>query len=434
MALLSLALHLLGFVSVRRSACLPQQYPASCRRRCATGPLLALAPRKAKIGDAGGPGDRKGGDWVDQPPLDPASRRNDESQMVWYLQKIYDPQNKGLLNAEEEISLSRSVQRLLALEEQQEELRVHLGRPPSNAELALHAGLPNDEFLRLRSEGQAAWERLLVSNQRLVVSVAKRYMGKGLLLEDMIQEGNLGLIRATQLFDPERKLRFSTYATWWIRQAITRSLAEKTRTIRVPVYMHEFLMRIRRSRAMLSAELGRRPTEEEVAEVLQVKVSRVKMAQVLPTTISIDAPSRADSSTLSAKKERSLADLIAAPQLETDLIDATLLRSELEAILSSALPPLERDVLRLRFGLDDGVSKTAVSVGEIAGLKPVKVRNLEQMALRKLRSREYTRRLEGFLENERPRKAAAAKEPDPYVKALQKARACDWQQLPTQAY
>ena len=211
-------------------------------------------------------------------------------------------------------------------------------------------------------------------------------------------DGRVANGRERRALDERVQAEGDAYATWWIRQAITRALAEKTRTIRVPVYMHEFLMRIRRSRAMLSSELGRRPTEEEVAEVLQVKPQRVKMAQILPTTISIDASARADGAALSSKKDRSLADLIAAPHVETELIDHALLRAELEAILTTALPPLERDVLRLRFGLDDGVSKTAVSVGEIAGLKPVKVRNLEQMALRKLRQREYTQRLEGFLQ------------------------------------
>ncbi len=214
MAVVAFSLHILGFVS-HPLAALPPRPPrthaasaprSSSFRRSSFAPLLAL--RRAKVGE--GSGTRGGIDAsvYASPALDTSTRRTDESQMVWYLQKIYDPGNKRLLTAPEELRLSGEVQRLLEVERGEQDLRAHLGRQPTEPELAEHLGILHlDDLAAVRKDGQASWERLLVSNQRLVVSVAKRYMGKGLLLEDMIQEGNLGLIRAVQLFDPKRKLR-----------------------------------------------------------------------------------------------------------------------------------------------------------------------------------------------------------------------------------
>mmetsp|Transcript_73369 Transcript_73369/g.122585 ORF Transcript_73369/g.122585 Transcript_73369/m.122585 type:complete len:405 (+) Transcript_73369:37-1251(+) len=320
-------------------------------------------------------------------------RTHDDNQVRWYLKGIA---SQTLLGADEEIVLSRAVQRMLWLQNEQQDLAGRLKRTPTTADLAEKLSLPPHELIQQVQEGKAARERMLVCNLRLVVSIAKRYLNKGLLMEDLIQEGNLGLIRAVERFDPDRQLRFSTYATYWIRQGITRSLADQSRTIRFPAYLHDFMTRIRSTRALLSTQIGRRATDAEVAEALNITSSRLRSLAALPSTVSLEAPL----GKVNDPKQYTLADVLAAIQPTTDaLTDTSLLRSELEVLLNLALPPLERDVLRLRFGLDDGVGKTLVAVGSITDQKPVHVRNLEKAALRRLRQPSFLSRLEVFLDD-----------------------------------
>jgi len=277
-----------------------------------------------------------------------------------------------------------------------------LGRPPTQTEVGARAGplveggeVHAGEVRRQLREGEAARERLMVCNLRLVMSIAKRYVNNGLQMEDLIQEGNIGLIRATEKFDPARELRFSTYATFWIRQSITRSLADQSRTIRLPVYVHEFVLRLRRARAMLTSQLGRAATEEELAEMLKVNVTKVQQAATLPQTISLDTPVGAEDS---GSKLTTLGDLLPSNDPTPEqLMDSTLLRDELELLLRLALPPLERDVMRLRYGLDDGQGKTLAAVGRIVGVKLAHVRSIEQRALKALRRPIFLDRLEEFV-------------------------------------
>lgn len=321
-----------------------------------------------------------------------------EKTVSWYLKTI---STNELLRPEEEIAHARAVQQLLALQVDRQELAEELERPPTVDEWAARRGCSADELRQMVRSGERSRERLLVCNLRLVVSIAKRYLKQGLSMEDLIQEGNLGLIRAVEKFDPERQLRFSTYATYWIRQGVLRALADQSRTIRLPVYLHEFLLRLRRSRAALSARLGRPPTEEELAEVLDVPVARVRSVSTLPSTISLE------STPVGTSKEgdaiATLADVLPSegPTSE-EMVDASLLRTELELLLKLTLLPLERDVMRLRYGLDDGISKSLEAVGTLVGLRTQRVRTIEQSCFRRLRKPSILSRLEHFNEEMAP--------------------------------
>mmetsp|Transcript_15250 Transcript_15250/g.35070 ORF Transcript_15250/g.35070 Transcript_15250/m.35070 type:complete len:411 (-) Transcript_15250:474-1706(-) len=327
-------------------------------------------------------------------PVGRRGARDDESNPVsWYLDSI---SRHELLRPDEELTLARDVQRLLWLQREREELSVRMGGLPTAAECAALANVSACDYKQFLRSGEAARERLLVCNLRLVVSIAKRYLNRGLLMEDLIQEGNMGLIRAAERYDPKRRLRFSTYATYWIRQGITRSLADQSRTIRLPAYMHEFLLRVRQARAILSTQLGRTASEEELADALGVQVARVRGANRVPKIISLETPVGEQAITATEGKMRTIGDQFASQRDRDASLDASLLRTELESLLKLALPPLERDVMRLRYGLDDGVGKTMSAVGQIAGIKAVKVRSLEASALRKLRRPHFKARLEEF--------------------------------------
>ena len=274
-----------------------------------------------------------------------------DSPVTWYVKTVAGQGNE-LLKSEEELALASQVQRMLALKRTTEHLTAKFGRPALAGEVGAELGdaTPLDDATvrgQLRA-GDKARERLMVCNLRLVLSIAKRYVNKGLLMEDLIQEGNMGLLRATERFDPGRRLRFSTYATFWIRQGITRSLADQSRTIRFPVYVHEFVLRLRRARALLSSQLGRPATDDELAETLKVNVSKVEKVSHLPLTVSLDTPV-GDSK--EGGKITTLGELVPSkgPSAE-ELLQSAQLRAELDLLLRLALRTDERDILRLRYG------------------------------------------------------------------------------------
>ena len=246
---------------------------------------------------------------------------------------------------------------------------------------------------RIEQGDQAALQKFIMSNLRLVVSVAKRYTGRGLPLLDLIQEGNIGLMRAVQKYDWRKGFKFSTYATWWIRQAVTRAIADKARTIRLPVHMGEAITRLNQVNQRLTQQLGREPTENELAEALGVNVNKVREAQKaahIPT--SLEAP-------IGEEDESELADLVAdeTSQQPEEAVYEMLLKRETQDALGQVLTPREQLVLELRFGLGNGHVYPLEKIGEVLGITRERVRQIEAKALEKLRHPSVAKSLKSYL-------------------------------------
>jgi len=306
--------------------------------------------------------------------MDPTGVDSDDAISL-YLREIG---NIPLLTAEDEVELARRLER---------------GR--SSRRRQHQNELTQDERARLEKEfreGEIARKRLIQANSRLVVSIAKKYVGHGVPFLDLIQEGNLGLIRAVEKFDHRRGFKFSTYATWWIRQAITRAIADQARTIRVPVHMSEQMNRLTMISRKLEQELGREPSVEEIATEMDISPRKVeRIIEIAQRPLSLEMP-------VGEELDSELGDFIEDEDtpLPTDLASRELLREEIESILSS-LTPREARVLQLRFGLMDGHSHTLEEVGEKFGVTRERIRQIETKAIRRLRHPTRSRKLRDYL-------------------------------------
>jgi len=295
-----------------------------------------------------------------------------------------------LLSHEQEITLGRQVQELMALEEQREELRLRAGgADPSEEQLAEAAGLTPQQLRKRLRSGQRAKERMVAANLRLVVSVAKKYTKRNMELLDLIQEGTIGLVRGVEKFDPTRGYKFSTYAYWWIRQGITRAIAEKSRTIRLPIHITETLNKLKKGQRELSQELGHTPTVTELADYVELPEEEVKdLLCRARQPVSLETK-------VGDGDDTELLDLLASEGSQPeDLVDGECLRGDMRALLEQ-LPDLQGRVLKMRYGIGYEEPMSLSSIARTLEMSRDRARSLERRAHEELRR--LSRELVGYL-------------------------------------
>lgn len=298
-----------------------------------------------------------------------------------------------LLKPDEEIELARQVRIIVELEERSEELAESLGRRPNIGELAESFDCTEQQLKHRLRKARAAKRRMIRSNLRLVVSIAKRYLNRGVPFLDLIQEGALGLNRAAEKFDPDKGYKFSTYAYWWIRQGITRTIANDARTIRLPIHVVEKLNKLKKASRELRKELQRTPTEDEVAEALEMTPEQLRaLQQVQRKSLSLNHR-------VGKGEDTELMELLEdgnslSPESQ---ISESMMRQEISDVLTEVLSEREKDIIALRYGLTTGETHTLEEVGRIFQLSRERVRQIQTKAMRKLRRPQVASRLKNWL-------------------------------------
>lgn len=298
-----------------------------------------------------------------------------------------------LLKPSEEIELARQVRFLSKVESASEKLQKELGRKPNRQELVERLKLSEAEFTQKLHEGRTAKRRMIRSNLRLVVSIAKRYLNRGVPFLDLIQEGALGLNRATEKFDPDKGYKFSTYAYWWIRQGITRTIANDARTIRLPIHIVEKLNKLKKAHRDLRRDLQRNPSEQELADALDVSVDQLRsLQQVRRRSLSLNHR-------VGKGEDTELMELLedSSTQTPESKISENMMRQEITSVLGEVLTEREKDIITLRYGLATGETHTLEEVGGIFNLSRERVRQIQTKAMRKLRRPQVAARLKGWL-------------------------------------
>jgi len=304
------------------------------------------------------------------------------------LEAISDPDDEEGIPVVEPLEIDLSVPDGIAIDDPVRMYLKEIGRVP-----LLSADEEVEYAQRMEEGDEEAKRRLAEANLRLVVSIAKRYVGRGMLFLDLIQEGNLGLIKAVEKFDYHKGYKFSTYATWWIRQAITRAIADQARTIRIPVHMVETINKLIRVQRQLIQELGRDPSPDEIAAEMGIPVERVReILKISQEPVSLETP-------IGEEEDSHLGDFIEDEEAlaPADAASFFLLREQLTNVLNT-LTPREAKVLRLRYGLDDGKARTLEEVGKEFNVTRERIRQIEAKALRKLRHPSRSKKLKDFLE------------------------------------
>jgi RNA polymerase primary sigma factor len=297
-----------------------------------------------------------------------------------------------LLKKEEEIKYGQMVMAGQKLADAMNKMEAELGHLPSPEQLSKKLKMPVEQIRQIQKDAIIGSNRLITSNLRLVVSIAKKYKEKGLPFDDLIQEGNLGLMRAVEKFDPSRGFKFSTYATWWIRQAISRGLSIKSRTIRLPLHIVEATQKIKKAIRKMTQENGKRPENEDLAKELDIPVDKLRtISEAAVEPISLDIKLRGDD-------EVYVKDLVqGSGESPEDYVIHESLKDNLEHVLDS-LTDKEKEIIRLRFGLDDGQQKSLQEIADHYGLTRERVRQIVNTAMKKLRSPDKLKTLVEYLD------------------------------------
>ena len=298
-----------------------------------------------------------------------------------------------LLKPSEEVELAKRVRILEEVRQAQASAEEKLGYSPDKAEVAKEMGVTQKHLEHRLYQGKVAKRKMIRSNLRLVVSIAKRYLNRGVPFLDLIQEGAMGLNRATEKFDPDKGYKFSTYAYWWIRQAITRAIANDARTIRLPIHIVEKLNKLKKAQRELKQKLSRNPTEDELAEVLDIPANQLRQLQQLRRqALSLNHR-------VGKEEDTELMDLLEDEDNQSPeaRMNETMMRQEIWEVLGDVLTPREKDVISLRYGLASSEPCTLEEVGNMFNLSRERVRQIQSKAMRKLRRPHIAKRLKGWL-------------------------------------